>query len=96
MDHTDSMREIINLGSSRTVKLLDLVNAIENSLRSGSEENLWQPGDMKQTWTKVDKAGKLLDYDSVFTIDEDLEAFSIWFLSCKVISRNTQNVNRAE
>jgi UDP-glucuronate 4-epimerase len=77
----ESMYEIINLGNNDTVELLELVEAIEKA--SGIEANKTfgpeQPGDVKQTWADVTKAGRLLNYHADYSIDKGLKAFVEWY-----------------
>lgn len=86
IEYNDSMYEIINLGNNQTVELLELVEAIEKA--SGITANKTfgpeQPGDVKQTWADVGKAGKILHYNSDYSISKGLIAFSEWFENNKV------------
>lgn len=81
IDYKESMYELINLGNNQTIKLLELVEAIEEAsgltakLSFGEE----QPGDVKQTWANVTKASKLLNYNSDYSIYEGLTKFSEWY-----------------
>lgn len=81
IDYRDSMYEIINLGNNQTVKLLELVEAIEEA--SGIEPNRVfgpeQPGDVKQTWADVGKAKKLFGYEPNYNLKKGLSNFIEWY-----------------
>jgi UDP-glucuronate 4-epimerase len=73
--------EIINLGESVPVSLMDLVSKIEAI--SGKEANKeflpMQPGDVMQTHANISKAKKLLDYNPNTVMDDGLRYFKDWF-----------------
>jgi UDP-glucuronate 4-epimerase len=79
--YTDSKYEVINLGNNRTVKLLELVEAIEKA--SGIESNKTHgpeiPGDVKQMWADVNKAKELLAYSPNYDLQQGLENFVEWY-----------------
>lgn len=81
-DYKDSNYEIINLGNSQTVELLELVEAIEEASRITANKTFGpeQPGDVKQTWADVSKANKFLNYKSNYSIEKGLFKFSQWYL----------------
>ncbi|MFH1119180.1 MAG: NAD-dependent epimerase/dehydratase family protein [Bacteroidota bacterium] len=56
--------EIINLGNSDTITLLELVHGIEVTLEKKAliEWQPMQPGDVETTYADISKAGKLLGY----------------------------------
>lgn len=76
-----SMYEIINLGNNQTVELLELVEAIEKAsgIKAKKKFGPEQPGDVKQTWADVEKAGDLLSYKSDFSLAKGLNQFCEWF-----------------
>jgi len=73
--------EIINLGNSKTVKLMDLVGLIENI--TGKKANLKfldnQPGDVFITYADIRKARKMLKYSPETNINEGLIKFISWY-----------------
>ncbi len=77
-----SLYEIINLGNNRTVTLLQLITAIENSI--GKKANLdkqpAQAGDVPHTFANVDKAKKLLGYSPSTSLEDGLEKFKQWYV----------------
>lgn len=79
--YKDSMYEVINLGNNQTVELLELVEAIENASGVTAKKKFGpeQPGDVKQTWADVGKAGELFKYQSDYSIDKGLSVFAEWY-----------------
>lgn len=79
--YKDSIYEVINLGNSQTLKLLELVEAIEQAsgIRAKKTFGPEQPGDVKQTWADVEKADEILGYKSDFSIKEGLKKFFEWY-----------------
>ena len=73
--------EIINLGNSSTVKLLDLVKLIESA--AGRKARLKftrsQPGDVFMTYANIRKAKKMLEYLPKTNISEGLARFVEWY-----------------
>lgn len=83
IDYNMSLFEVINLGNSRTVTLLELISAIENSIGKKAILNKLpnQPGDVPITFANVSKAKKLLNYSPTTTLEEGLEEFKSWYLA---------------
>jgi UDP-glucuronate 4-epimerase len=73
--------EIINLGESRTVKLLELVGLIEKALGKRAEIRQLppQPGDVPITCADITKAKRLLDYRPQVAIEDGISRFVDWF-----------------
>lgn len=73
--------EIINLGNSNTVKLIDLIRLIE--ITTGEKGNLKftksQPGDVFITCADIRKARKMLKYLPKTNIKEGLVKFVNWY-----------------
>ncbi|MAL17435.1 MAG: epimerase [Balneola sp.] len=86
IDYNDSIYEVINLGNNQTVELLELVEAIEEASGITAKKAFGpeQPGDVKQTWADVGKAGKILHYNSNYSISKGLMVFNEWFENNKV------------
>jgi UDP-glucuronate 4-epimerase len=73
--------EVINLGESRTVTLLELVQHIESALGQKAQIQ-WkpmQPGDVPVTFADVSKAKRLLDYNPGVPIEEGIRRFVAWY-----------------
>lgn len=73
--------EIINLGGSRTTRLLDLIGLLEDRLgkKAVVEAQPDQPGDVVATWADVAKARRLLGYEPKVPIEEGLTRFVAWY-----------------
>ena len=73
--------EVINLGNSYPVKLLDLVKLIE--IKTGRKALIkhaeTQPGDVFTTYADIEKAKKLIKYDPITPIEKGLEYFMDWY-----------------
>lgn len=73
--------EVLNLGESRTVALIDLVAWIEKHTgkRAAITYLPEQPGDVRQTYADISKARDLIGYDPQIQIPEGIERFVAWF-----------------
>jgi len=73
--------EIINLGNSYPIKLLDLMKLIEE--KAGKKALIkyteMQPGDVFTTYADIGKARKLIKYNPEIPIEEGLEYFMDWY-----------------
>jgi UDP-glucuronate 4-epimerase len=73
--------EVINLGESQTVPLLELVRQIEAALGKKAQIK-WlppQPGDVPVTFADIAKARRLLDYNPQTKITDGIPKFVQWF-----------------
>jgi UDP-glucuronate 4-epimerase len=72
--------EIINLGRSQPVALIDMVKAVERAL--GKEAQIAykdaRKGDVPYTHAKIDKARALLNYDPKTSFDDGVRRFVEW------------------
>ncbi len=75
--------EIINLGESRTVGLLEMIELLEKIIgkKARTEFLPMQPGDVRQTYADISKAKKLLGYNPEYPIEKGLENFIEWLRS---------------
>lgn len=66
--------EILNLGNSDTISLIDLVHSLEETLGKKAliEWQPMQPGDVEITFADISKAQKLLDYRPDFPVIKGL------------------------
>ncbi len=73
--------EIINLGDSKPVPLIPLINILEGHLRRKAimEAMPMQDGDVRQTFADITKATKLLGYCPGVTIEHGLKLFVEWY-----------------
>ena len=72
--------EMFNLGHNRTVSLADMIRRLEAVLgrKAVIDWQDWQPGDMRRTWSKIDKAKRMLGYAPVTEFEEGLRLFADW------------------
>jgi UDP-glucuronate 4-epimerase len=74
--------EVINLGSDRPVKILDVIKKIETLL--GKKANLeWRdeaPADVRATWADIHKAGSILGWEPHISLEQGLKACVDWYL----------------
>jgi UDP-glucuronate 4-epimerase len=75
--------EIVNLGGSHPVTLLELVNAVEKSLGKPLQIDFLekQPGDVEQTWADVSKAKSLFGYQPSVSLEEGVRRFVEWYVN---------------
>lgn len=80
MDYTSTPFEVINLGNNRTVSLLEMIHALEESLGIKAELEFLPPqlGDVPQTWADVGKGKNLLEYLPRTDFIVGLEQFAKW------------------
>lgn len=75
--------EVINLGNSRTVSLMEMIATIEDAL--GKRAKLLyepeQPGDVPVTYADVSKAKELLGYDPQVPFEVGIHNFVAWLRS---------------
>jgi UDP-glucuronate 4-epimerase len=74
--------EIINLGGDRPASMNDVISKIEALLGKPADiERLPPaPGDMPATWANIDKAGRMLGWEPMTSLDQGLEACVAWYL----------------
>jgi UDP-glucuronate 4-epimerase len=72
--------EIINLGESRPVKLLQLVHIIEAALgmKAIIRYEPMQPGDVDRTFADIARAKELLGYEPTTTIEDGIARYTEW------------------
>lgn len=73
--------EIINLGGGRNpVPITDLIGRIEQILgkRARYDCQPFHAADMRETWADIAKAGRLLDWQPAFPLDEGLARTVAW------------------
>lgn len=77
--------EIINLGESRTIGLIELIGLTEESLgkKAVIEWLPLQPGDVPVTYAGVEKARRLLGYVPKTEMRDGLREFVAWYLDNK-------------
>jgi len=75
--------EVINLGNSRTVSLMEMIATLEDALGKRAEllYEPEQPGDVPVTYANVSKAKELLGYESIVPFDTGIRNFVAWLRS---------------
>ncbi len=75
--------KVYNIGNSKSVKLMDFITAIEESLQQTAKKELlpMQPGDVEKTWANVDDLIKDYDYRPNTPIKEGVQRFIDWYKS---------------
>ncbi len=72
---------VINLGGGKTEELMDFIGCIEKAVGAEAEKEFlpMQPGDVRQTASDLEHAGKMLDYAPTTHIDVGIPRFVDWF-----------------
>ncbi len=73
--------EIINLGNSAAVSILDLIGILENKLGKKARISFHpiQPGDVPATCADITKARSLLGCEPRVPLEEGIERFVEWY-----------------
>ena len=80
MAYTDTAYEVINLGNTQTVTLLEMIQGLERAFGVSARitRHPEQPGDVPRTWANVDKARALLGYAPTTPYEEGVGRFAEW------------------
>jgi UDP-glucuronate 4-epimerase len=80
LDYDATGYEVINLGNSRTVSLLELIGALEKvtGITPRIDWQPLQPGDVPQTFADIRKAHALLGYEPKTDLHAGLSEFWSW------------------
>jgi UDP-glucuronate 4-epimerase len=74
--------EVLNLGGSNTIGLIDLIRLLESAL--GREARIkhfpFQAGDMQITYADIKRARDLLGYNPATPISDGIRKFADWFI----------------
>lgn len=83
LDIEEKQYDIFNLGESRTISLIKLVETLENVI--GKKAKLkklpLQPGDVRKTFADISKAKQILGYDPKTNFEDGIKKFVSWKLS---------------
>ena len=73
---------IFNIGSGKSIKLMDFINEIEKNLKKISKKKLMpmQLGDVKRSLSSVNKLNKWVGYKAEFNIQKGIRNFVDWYL----------------
>jgi UDP-glucuronate 4-epimerase len=77
--------EILNLGRSEPVVLMDMIQLIEKYLgkKAKIEHKPFQTGDMPYTYANIERAQKLLGYEPNYSFEQGIKNFVEWFVAQK-------------
>jgi len=80
-DSSNAPYRIYNIGSNKTVKLLDYIDTLEKQLGKKAIRNELplQPGDVPNTWADCSELGEDFDYAPKTTIDTGIARFVEWY-----------------
>tara|TARA_R110000868_G_scaffold184619_4_gene426246 strand:+ start:5182 stop:6207 length:1026 start_codon:yes stop_codon:yes gene_type:complete len=73
--------KIYNIGNSKSVKLMDFITAIEESLGTEAKKDMYpmQPGDVEKTWANVDDLIADYEYRPNTSIKSGVQRFVDWY-----------------
>jgi UDP-glucuronate 4-epimerase len=88
LKYSGPLFDIFNLGESETVRLKDLIAAIEEALGKKAKIKVLaeQPGDVPLTCADISKAKRLLDYQPKTSLKAGLPRFVEWFHQARKVS----------
>ncbi len=86
MAYDGSSYEVINLGNNRTIALSQMIAALEQALgvTARIDRQAEQPGDVPQTWARIEKAQALLGYDPKTRFEDGIGRFCEWMRTSSV------------
>lgn len=77
-----ALYKVYNIGNSKSVKLMDFIEAIEESLETTAQKNMMamQPGDVEKTWANVDDLIADYGYRPNTQIKNGVQRFVSWYM----------------
>jgi UDP-glucuronate 4-epimerase len=80
LEYDGSQYEVVNLGNNRTLTLLEMIESVERAVGVPARIAWFpeQPGDVPQTWARIDKAYNLFGYEPRTTYLEGVSRFVEW------------------
>ncbi|MBR1413921.1 MAG: GDP-mannose 4,6-dehydratase [Bacilli bacterium] len=77
VENNNKVYEVINLGSSNPIKLIDMINVIGNTLNINPliKKMDMQPGDVYGTYADISKAKKLLGYNPQTSFEDGIREY---------------------
>ncbi|MEP2279031.1 NAD-dependent epimerase [Maribacter sp.] len=77
----EGLFKIYNIGNSKSVKLMDFITAIEESLNTEAKKDMYpmQPGDVERTWANVDDLIADYNYSPNTPIKTGVQHFVEWY-----------------
>ncbi len=91
--NSDNLYHLYNIGNSKSVKLLDFIEAIEDEigLKASKEMMPMQPGDVEKTWADVSGLERDYNYRPNTPIKSGIRKFITWY---KTYYSNRNEVHR--
>ena len=85
IEYCRSAYEVINLGNNETITLTAMIAGLEEALGTTARVDWFpeQPGDVPQTWARIDKAQRLLGYAPSTPYALGVRRFAHWLTSTK-------------
>jgi UDP-glucuronate 4-epimerase len=79
---SNELYKLYNIGNNNSVRLMDFIEAIENSLGKVAIKQMlpMQPGDVTKTWANVDDLIKDYNYTPNTPIEKGVQNFIDWYL----------------
>ncbi|MEA1787619.1 NAD-dependent epimerase [Arenibacter sp. GZD96] len=73
--------KVYNIGNSKSVKLMDFIEAIESSIGAKAQKEMlpMQPGDVERTWANVDALIRDYNYRPNTPIKKGVQEFVDWY-----------------
>lgn len=80
-ENNSDVYEILNLGNSSPISLIDMINTIGEVLnvKPNIKQMPMQPGDVERTYADISKAKKLIGYEPKTNFKEGIEKFVEWY-----------------
>ena len=89
MDYNRTPFEIFNLGSNRTITVMEMVKSLELAL--GTKAKIaWLPrdeADLPASWADTAKAGRMLGYAGSTPFQHGVDEFARWTVAMNEVSR---------
>lgn len=81
VENRKELYKLYNIGNNSSVKLMDFIEAIEQSLGTKAQKNMMpmQPGDVTRTWADVDALIADYNYRPNTPVIEGIQSFVEWF-----------------
>ncbi|MFT3968478.1 MAG: SDR family NAD(P)-dependent oxidoreductase [Sphingobium sp.] len=83
LDHPPAPREhrVLNIGDSRPVGLMDMIEALEKALGRTADKIMrpMQPGDVTATYADISRLNAITGYHPKVMIEDGLQRFAQWF-----------------
>lgn len=84
---------ILNIGRNEPVKLMDFIEALEESLGIEAQKDLLpiQPGDVAATWASTERLTEITGYEPKVSVDEGIAKFVEWYREYYGVGRRAES-----